>query len=164
MTPKLKTLHKLTNSITATKDPTKNFQSQVRNNINSSKTLMPQDTKWKYKNTNPSTPTIKGLIRIHKPERPITPVNWKNAPAYKLARLLIHEIRQLDPLPNTYISNTTDLIKKLKGTPSLPHYALASLDIANLYANVPVNETRNIISSTLEQMQLNPQTRHELTE
>jgi len=78
--------------------------------------------------------------------------------------LITHEIRQLVPLPNTYVSNTTDLIKKLKDTPTLPHYALAPLDIANLYANVPVNETRNIISSTLEQMQLNPQTRHALTE
>ena len=85
---------------TTTKDPTKNFQSEVRNSIKNSKTLIPQDAIWKYKNMNPSAPTIKGLIKIHKPERPIRPVvNWKNAPAYKLARLLTHENRELVPLP-----------------------------------------------------------------
>jgi hypothetical protein len=74
-----------------------------------------------------------------------------------------HQIRQLAPLPDTYnINNTTDLINKLKDTPTLPHYTLASLDITNLYTDVPVNETRNIISDTPEQLQLNPQTRHEL--
>jgi hypothetical protein len=77
--------------------------------------------------------------------------------------LLTHQIRQLAPLLHTYnINNTTDLINKLKNTAPLPHHALASLDITNLYANVPINETRNIISDTLEQLQLNPQTRNEL--
>jgi hypothetical protein len=115
---------------------------------------------------NPSAPTIKGLIKTHKRGHPIRPVvNWRNVPTYKLARLLTQQIGQLAPLPNTYnLNNTTDLIKKLKNTPPLSHYALASLDITNLYTNVPINETRNIISKTLEQLQLNHQTRHELME
>ena len=110
------------------------------------KTLIPHDSKWKYTNMNPSAPTIKGLIKIHKPGHPVRPiVNWRNTPAYKLARLLTYQIRQLAPLPHTYnIYNTTDLINKLKNIPPLPHYTLASLDITDLYTNVPVNETRNI--------------------
>jgi len=95
--------------------------------------------------------------------RPV--VTWRNAPAYKLAGLFISEIRRLAPLPNTHnISNITDLKNKLKDTPTLPHYGLASLEIANLYTNVPVKDARDIISNTLEQLQLNPQTRHELQE
>jgi len=115
---------------------------------------------------NPSAPTIKGLIKMHKPEHTIRPVvNWRNAPAYKLAGLFTRKIKWLAPLPNTHnISNTTDLINKLKDTPTLPHCGLASLDIANLYTNIPVKETRDIISSTLERLQLNPQTQHELLE
>jgi hypothetical protein len=46
-----------------------------------------QDTKWRYINTNPSALTIKGFIKIHKPEHPNRPVNWRNAPAYNLATL-----------------------------------------------------------------------------
>jgi hypothetical protein len=79
---------------TATKEPTKNFHSQIRKITNNRKTLISQETKWRYINMNPLAPTIKGLIKIHKPERPIRPVvNWRNAPAYKLAGLLTHEIR-----------------------------------------------------------------------
>jgi len=118
----------------------------------------------KYINMNPSAPIIKGLIKIHKPEYPIRPVvNWRNAPAYKIAGSFTHEIKRLVPLPNTHnISNTLDLIYKLKDTPIIPRYGLASLDIANLYTNVLVKETRDIICDTLERLQLNPQARHEL--
>jgi hypothetical protein len=69
-------------------DPTKTYQNSVRKTINSSKTLIPRDTKWKYANMNPSAPTIKGLIKLHKQNQPIRPVvDWQNAPAYKLAKL-----------------------------------------------------------------------------
>jgi len=104
---------------------------------------------------NPTAPTIKGLIKLHMPEHPIRPVvNWRGAPAYKLARLFTQKIRQLAPLPNTYnLENTTDLITKLKDTPILPQLALASLDITNLYTNVPVTETREIIAKALENNQ-----------
>jgi len=143
---------------TAPRDPTKNFQTQVRNTINNSKTLIPQDTRWKYINMNPSAPNFKGLIKIHKTQQPIRPVvNWKNAPAYKLAGLFTREIKRLAPLQNTHnLNNTTDLISKLKDTPTLPHCGLASLDITNLYTNVPVKETRDIISNTPEQLVPNP--------
>jgi hypothetical protein len=147
-----------------TKDPTRHFQTQVRDTVNNSKTLIPRDSKWKYTNMNPSAPTIKGLIKIHKPGQPIRPVvNWRNAPAYKLAKALTHQIKQLAPLPHTYnINNTTDLMEKLKNTQNLPHYSLASLDISNLYTNIPILDTRNIISDTLEHSQLDLQTRQEL--
>jgi hypothetical protein len=146
-----------------TKDPTKNFQSQIRKAISNSKTLIPRETKWKYVNMNPSAPSIKGLIKIHKPDQPIRPVvNWQRAPAYKLARLFTQKIRQLAPLPEVYnVDNTVDLISKLKDTPILPQFALASLDITNLYTNIPVTETRDI-SNTLKQDLLDPQTQHEL--
>jgi len=70
----------------------------------------------------PSAPTIKGLIKIHKPNLPIRRVvNWRNAPAYKLVKLFTQKIRQMAPLPNTHnVDNTRELINKLKNTPILP--------------------------------------------
>jgi hypothetical protein len=146
------------------KDPTKNFQSHIRKAINNSKTLILRETKWKYVIINPSAPTIKGLIKIHKLDQPIRPVvNWQRAPAYKLARLFTQKIRQLAPLPNVYnVDNTKDLVSTLKDTPIFPHFALASLDIMNMYTNIPIIETRDIISNTLKQNLLDPQTQHEL--
>jgi hypothetical protein len=50
------------------------------------------------------------------------------------------------------------LFKKLNDTPTLPQLTLASLDIKNLYTNIPVNKTREIITNTLEKNLLDPQT------
>jgi len=113
---------------------------------------------------NPTALTIKGLIKLQTPEQPVRPiVNWRGAPAYKLARLFTHKIRHLAPLPNTdNLENTTDLITKFKNTPILPQFTLASLDITNLYTNIPVTETRDIIAKTLQENILNPQTHDEL--
>jgi len=112
----------------------------------------------------PSPPTIKGLIKIHKPEQPIRPiVNWRHAPAYKLARLFKDKIYQLAPLPKTFnLKNTKELIQKLEGTPWAPHYKLASLDIKNLYPSIPTKETKTILESTLKKYYINPQTEQEL--
>jgi hypothetical protein len=50
----------------------------------------------------------------------------------------------------------------MKDTPILPHFAPASLDITNLYTNIPITETQNILSNTLKQNSLDPHTQHEL--
>ena len=64
----------------ATTDPTNAFQTQIEQTIKGSTTLIPKDSRWKYKNMNPSAPSIKGLIKIHKPDQPICPViKWRNA-------------------------------------------------------------------------------------
>ena len=86
-----------------TKEPTSSFQSLIRKTINNSKTLIPPETKWEHINMNPSAPSLKGLIKLHKPEHPIRPVvNWQRAPAYNLARLFTQKIRLLAPLPSRY--------------------------------------------------------------
>jgi hypothetical protein len=149
---------------TSSTNPTKTFQSKIRKTVNDSKILIPREARWKYINLNPSAPTIKGLIKIHKTDQPIRPVvNWRSAPAYKLAQLFTQKIRQLAPLPNIYnIDKTRDLICKMKDTPILPQFALASLDITNLYTNIPIAETQNILSNTLKQNSLDPHTQREL--
>jgi len=52
-------------------------------------TLIHKDKKWKYTYLNPSPLTIRGLIKIHKTYSSVRSiVNWKNAPAHKLATKL----------------------------------------------------------------------------
>jgi hypothetical protein len=43
-----------------------------------------------------------------------------------------------------------------------PHFTLASLDITNLYSNIPVLETKSILKNTLEYHQTDPRTQKEL--
>ena len=113
---------------------------------------------------NPSAPTIKGLIKLYKPEQPIRPVvNWRSVPAYKLAKLFTQKVGHLAPLPNAFnIENSKDLIHKLNHAPILPYVHLASLDITNLYTNNPVAETQTIFANILKQNLVDPQMQQEL--
>jgi hypothetical protein len=135
----------------STKNPTKLFQNQIRRTINHCTNLTPRDSKWKYVNLNPSAPTKTGLIKLHKPDQPIRPiVNWRNAPAYRLSQLLTKKIRQFSSLPYAFnIRNTTELIRELKQTPITPTSTFASLKITNMYSNIPVSETRQILENML---------------
>jgi hypothetical protein len=113
---------------------------------------------------NPSAPTIIGLIKPHKPDHPIRPVvNWCGAPAYKHAKLFTQKVGHLASLPNAFnIEDSKDLIHKLKDTPILPHFTLASLDISNLYTNIPVAETQTILADILKQNLIDTQIQREL--
>ena len=149
---------------TITTDPTPTFQTQIRAAIRQSPTLIPKEQKWKYINMNPSAPSIKGLIKLHKPDQPIQPVvNWRNTPAYRLSKLFTDKINHLAPLPNSLnLKNSQDLLKNLEATPMLPHHTLASLDIASLYTTIPVKETRAIVANILQHRLIHPKTQHEL--
>ena len=111
---------------TKTTDPTRTFQTQITATIKQSPTLIPKDYRCKYINMNPSAPSIKGLIKIHKPDQPIRPVvNWRNAPVYRLSKLFMEKVSQLAPLPHSFnIRNTQVLLKILEDTPMPPHYNL----------------------------------------
>jgi hypothetical protein len=113
---------------------------------------------------NPSVPSIKGVIKMHKPDQLIQPVvNWQNAPAYRLCRLFTDKTNHLAPLPHAFnIKNIQDLLKKLEETPMLPHYTLALLDITDLYSNIPVIETWAILSNMSTQRLIAPRTQQEM--
>jgi hypothetical protein len=132
--------------------------------VNNSKNLIPKEERWKYTTMNPKAPTITGHIKIHKTGHPIRPViNWRQAPAFKLAKALNQNLKLLTPLPYAHnIQNTMELINKLKDIQISPQHALASLDIANLYTNIPVNETKTIINKAMIKQKINPSTRKEL--
>jgi hypothetical protein len=120
--------------------------------------LIQQAQKWQYINLNPTAPTIKGLIKIHKIDHPIRPiVNWRNAPAYKLAKLFNNELNESSPLPfDSNIKNTTHLTKSLKEIPQNANSRLASLDIKNMYTSIPIREAKNILENALENSLVNP--------
>jgi hypothetical protein len=148
----------------ATTDPTTTFQTKVKKTIQSSKTLIPKDHRWRYTNMNPSALSFKGLVKINKQDQPIRPVvHWRNAPAYYISKLFTKKINRLSPLPQAFkIKNTLDHIRKLQDTPILPHHTLTSLDITNLYSNIPVLETTTILANILKQNPIDPTQQQEI--
>jgi hypothetical protein len=135
----------------STKNPTTLFQNQIRRTINHCTTLIPRDSKWKYVNLNTSAPTIKGLIKLHKPDQPLCPVvNWRNTPPYKLSQLLTTKLRQFSSSPHAFnVRNTTELIREMKQTSITPTSMFTSLDITNMYSNILVAETKQILENML---------------
>jgi len=54
--------------------PNENFPTSNQKDNKPKKTLISQDSKWKYLKLNPSVPTKQGLIKFHKPNQPIHPI------------------------------------------------------------------------------------------
>jgi hypothetical protein len=100
---------------------------------------------------NPETPHIHGTIILHKDDKPIRPiVNWKNSPGYKLATLLVKQLKNTIQLPNAFnIPNSERLIHSLKEINIQNGTKICSFDIKNMYTNIPQKELINIISNTL---------------
>jgi hypothetical protein len=98
---------------------------------------------------NHTAPKIRGLIKIHKIVSPIRPVvNWRNEPAYKLARSLVTKLQTHVPLPYAFnIKNTVQLINELKNVPVDQNLRLASFDISNMHTKIPTEELLTVIES-----------------
>jgi hypothetical protein len=98
---------------------------------------------------NPNPPTIRGLIKIHKPEAPIQPIiNWQQPPAYKLAKLLSDRLRQELQLPYTFnIKNSIQLMTEIQNIhPINNNIRLASFNITNMYTNILTSELSHLIT------------------
>ena len=110
----------------ANNDPTKTFQKKVRNALIKYQIVVHKDERWKYINMNPAAPTIRGMIKIHKADAPIRPViNWRNAPAYKLAKMLTKKLQTYIPLPYTFnVKNSVHFIEDLSNIPFNPLFNL----------------------------------------
>jgi len=62
--------------------------------INNCQNIIQKEEKWKFINLKPTSPTIRGLVKLHKKDTRIRPIiNWKNAPAYKLAKTLAEKLQ-----------------------------------------------------------------------
>jgi len=125
------------------------LQRDIRSTINECQYFIPKEDRWKYINVNPTTPTIRGLIKIHKAEAPIRPIiNWENAPAYKIAKTLAKILNIHIPLHCAYnVKSFTQLINDMQVIKYNRNLRLASFDVTNMYTNVSSNELLGIIDT-----------------
>jgi hypothetical protein len=122
------------NFMTSKMDITNRLQRDIRTTVNECQRIIPKEEKWRYVALNPAAPNMRGLIKIHKEDAPIRLViNWKCAPAYKLAKMLAKKLQAYIPLPYTFsVKSTTHLIDDPKETPFIHNQRLASFDITNM--------------------------------
>ena len=145
-------------------DPTKKFQKELRQAVNKCSHIIPTSTKHRYVMLHPTSPQIRGLIKVHKPETPIRPViNWTNAPAYRLAQKIVSFINTHLPLPYAFnVKNTTHLINDLKEIAWNKNLHVASFDISNMYTNIPTDHIPTIIHRLCNHHNIDTHTQSEL--
>ena len=99
----------------------------------------------------PSPPTLNALLKLHKPNTPIRPVvNNRTAPTYKAAKKLNTILNNHLHLDNQYnITNSNTLAKDLTQLKISNKHRLLTLDIKDLYVNIPIKETIHITENQL---------------
>lgn len=144
---------------TLTRDPTNVYQSKIKQLINNSKILLTEDDIKYLKMINPKAPPLHGLPKVHKPDVPIRPlVDYTTAPTFKIAKKLEGMLKEHVTLANNYsVKNCYELVDKTKNLKIMNHHILASFDVVNLYTNVPVNDTLDIVERNLRNSSLLPE-------
>jgi hypothetical protein len=99
-------------------------------------------------NIKPTAPRINAYIKTHKENKPIRPViDNTQAPSYKIAKFLNTRIKEYLNLPNTYtIENSYERAQELHKIQIKENYKMVTLDIKDLYVNLP---KQGIIQSTI---------------
>ena len=88
---------------------------------------------------------------MHKPNNPIRPlVNAIGSPTYKLAKFLDKRIKSLITVTNDFsIVNSSKFANAINGHKMEGGQRMMSLDIVNLYTNIPVEEVKSILEKRL---------------
>lgn len=148
------------NKITKLKsDPTNRFQTKLRNTLKNIEYTLEDNEIRKLIQTNPSAPFLRSQPKLHKKDLPVRViVNYRNAPTYPLARHMLKIITENYKLENDKtIRNTTQLIQHIKNIQVPDSATLLSFDVENMYTNIPVTETINIIQTNLQTHSTLPQ-------
>eukprot|EP00253_Pinus_taeda_P003606 PITA_03606 len=91
--------------------------------------------------TNPITPRIYGLPKIHKKGASLRPiVNTIGRPTYLLAKFLALKLKPLVDRTESFVRDSASFIEELKDIKLDPGDILVSFDVVSLYTCIPINE------------------------
>jgi hypothetical protein len=101
---------------------------------------------------NPTAPTLRAKIKIHKPQAPIRPViNNINAPTYKLTTHTHHILKDLLKLKYEFnCPNSTTFAEDIAKIHIEANHKVLTLDIKDIYVNIPIDDTINITKQLLK--------------
>ena len=145
------------------KDPTANYTKIINNAIDQCTGIIQENVRYKLKysvpvnncnNINASTcPTFKPVIKMHKTNNPIRPlVNAIRSPTYKISKFMDNLLKSLLIVNNSFsVINSTQFAKTITGFKLADTQRMISLDIVNLYTNIPINDLKKIIEKKLNE-------------
>jgi hypothetical protein len=138
--------HKISNFILdnkfikSDKNPTQQCQKSIKHALKQCNNIIQKEDKWKYMNMNPIAPNLHATIKLHKHNTPVRPIiNWKNPPAYELAKHLSKTLHSYLQLPHTYnVQNSIHLMTDLEGIELDKDMRLCPFDVKNIFPFVSV--------------------------
>jgi hypothetical protein len=94
------------------KNPTQQYQKIVKQTLKHCNNIIQKEDRWRYMNMNLAAPNLYATINLHKKNTPIRLIiNWKNAPAYELAKQSSKTLHSYLHLPYTYnVQNSIHLV------------------------------------------------------
>lgn len=132
-------------------NPTNRFSAKVKLTLKRCKSIFSDQQIKSCIVMNPHTPTLRAQPKIHKETVPIRPiVNCIDSPTYILSKKLNKLLNKLYTYTNKYtIKNSRILAHKIKDIKIPQNGKFVSFDITNLYTNIPVTETIELIKRNL---------------
>ena len=97
--------------------------------------------------SNPITPRIYGLPKIHKEGAPLRPiVNTIGGPTYLLAKFLALKLKPLVGRTESFMKDSASFIDELKDIKLDPRDILVSFDVVSLFTCIPIKEAMEVIN------------------
>ena len=140
------------NIIEISTDPTEKFKEEINRTINECQELIDFKIGRNLKNMNPRAPQFNAQPKIHKENIPVRPlINFRTSPSFKLAKYLENIIKKNIKIKKNYsLFNNKDLVDKISNIQMLSSCKFASFDITNMYTNIPIDKTIQIIEKNLK--------------
>lgn len=133
------------------KDPTIAYQRQLKNALKDTHLVLNAQEKRRLILMNPSAPTLKAFPKIHKDNIPIRPIiNFRSAPSYKVSQFLQKYLKENYTFSNNRsIISSTEFAHKVSQSRLKNTHRMMSLDVINMFTNIPLQDTVALIESNL---------------
>jgi hypothetical protein len=138
---------------TLTEDPTEKFQKLIYKTMQESNLIIDKRQVKYLTQMKAAPPKLKAQLKLHKIGIPIRPViNNRTASAYKLAQHLTRILNQYITLYNRYtVTSSINFANDLTNLKIHENHRLITFNIKDLYVNIPITETLNIVKAKLLQ-------------
>ena len=152
------------------KDPTSSKQKEIRSVLNKHSVMIKEMfnvTVTSLINMNPSLPHLYALIKAHKEGHPIRPIiSSCNSATAKLSKLLAKNLKNfIDFVPTYTVRNSVEFADRVSKLVISNDHIMASLDICNMFTNIPVSEAKTRILEYLkDSKKISPEQRQCLLE
>ena len=128
----------------------------ILNNLNDNNYLIDKYHKNQFTQTNTTLEKLYGLPKIHKENCPLRPIlSTVNCPTNFLSNVLLSDLKKGVKLPISHLSNSFELVNKIKDIVIPDDYILLSLDVSSLFKNIPCELVLNSLDKRSSSIQKN---------